>query len=175
MWKNINIGIIDVENKGIHLNVRAVNFEKDKDILIQFRKDTEIESVGTSDGFDFNAYLNRVRERVNKLPIGQLIIEVDNIPVGQMGLGITEYEGFDIGYVDLFYLIPDYRGKGFGKGLIRYADKFFRKMNISEYHLRVDSNNQRAVNLYTNSGMVKIKEEYLGNGKYPIWRMRKVL
>lgn len=171
----MNIGLIDFENNGLDLYVRVVNLENDKDTLIRFRKDTEINNVGTSDNFDFNAYLNRVSERVNKLPIGQLVIEKDNIPVGQMGLGITNHEGIEIGYIDLLYLIPDYRGKGLGKVLIRYSDKFFRAMNISEYHLRVSSNNKIAINLYSLSGMVKIKEEYVENEKYPVWRMRKVL
>ncbi|WP_102275552.1 GNAT family N-acetyltransferase [Cytobacillus massiliigabonensis] len=171
----MNVGVNGIRNKRFNLNVRVVNFENDKNILIQFRKDTEIENTGTLDGFDFKAYLNRVRERVNKLPIGQLIIEKDNIPVGQMGFGITNYESIEIGYVDLLYLLPDYRGKGLGKELIRYADKFFSEINVSEYHLRVSSNNHIAINLYTHLGMVKIEEEYPENEKYPVWRMRKVL
>ncbi|MFC0418208.1 hypothetical protein ACFFHH_22695 [Cytobacillus solani] len=52
----MNIGLIDFENNGLDLYVRVVNLENDKDTLIRFRKDTEINNVGTSDNFDFNAY-----------------------------------------------------------------------------------------------------------------------
>ncbi|TDK61760.1 GNAT family N-acetyltransferase [Bacillus salipaludis] len=168
----MSIGVIEFENKLLDLNVRVIDIEKDKDVLIQFRKDTQIQSVGKLDGFDFGSYLNRVRERINKLPNGQLLIEKDNIPVGQMGLGIVDYEGIDIGYVDLFYLIPEYRGKGLGEDLIRYAENFFKEINVYEYQLRVSSANQRAIRLYTNSGLVKISED---NEEHPVWRMRKIL
>ncbi|WP_284469739.1 GNAT family N-acetyltransferase [Peribacillus simplex] len=38
-----------------------------------------------------------------------------------MELQVREYEGTEIGYVNLFYLIPEYRSKGIGKELVRYA------------------------------------------------------
>ncbi len=34
--------------------------------------------------------------------MGQLIIEKEKTPVGQMGLGILNYNGIRIGYVGLF-------------------------------------------------------------------------
>ncbi|MGG1396906.1 GNAT family N-acetyltransferase [Bacillus salipaludis] len=154
------------------MNLRLIDIENDKDLLIQFRKDTYIQSFGTEEGFDETSYINRMRERVNKLPDGQLIVEYDNTPVGQIGLGILDYCGTQIGYVNLIYLLSEYRGKGLGKDLIRYAENFFRDMNVSEYHLRVSPTNERAIQLYTNSGMVKLREE---NEEHPVWRMRKIL
>ncbi|WP_256942554.1 GNAT family N-acetyltransferase [Bacillus sp. OV166] len=99
-----------------------------------------------------------MRERVNKFANGQVIIEEDNISIGQMELQILEFDGKEIGYVNLFYLTPEYRGKGLGKELIRYAENFFRKSNVSKYHLREAPTNQRAIHLYTKSGMVKLRE-----------------
>lgn len=113
-----------------------------------------------------------MEERVRKFPDGQVILEKDQEPIGQMELQIREYEGTDIGYVNLFYLIPEYRSKGLGKELVRYAENFFRQFNVSEYHLRVSPDNQRAISLYMNSGMVKVREE---NEKYLVWRMSKSL
>ncbi|TVX78678.1 GNAT family N-acetyltransferase [Peribacillus simplex] len=113
-----------------------------------------------------------MKERVRKFPDGQVIIEKDQEPIGQMELQIREYEGTEIGYVNLFYLIPEHRSKGLGKELVRYAERFFRQFNVSEYHLRVSPDNQRAIRLYTNTGMMKISEE---NEKYPVWRMSKSL
>ncbi|MEH7484402.1 GNAT family N-acetyltransferase [Neobacillus drentensis] len=155
------------------MNFRTIDIEKDKDIIIKFRKDSYVVSFGTEEGFgDEIAYINRIRERVNKFPNGQIIIEEDNISIGQMELQILEFDGKEIGYVNLFYLTPEYRGKGLGKELIRYAENFFRKSNVSEYHLRVAPTNQRAIHLYTKSGMVKLREE---NEKYLVYRMRKLL
>ncbi|MDQ6596478.1 GNAT family N-acetyltransferase [Bacillus salipaludis] len=154
------------------MNFRIIDIEKDKDLLIKFRKDTYIHSFGTDEGFDEIGYINRMEERVNKCPSGQLIVEEDNTPIGQIGLGIVDYCGTQIGYINLIYLLSDYRGKGLGKDLITNAENFFRDMNVSEYHLRVSSTNQRAIQLYTNSGMVKLREENKGQ---PVLRMKKIL
>ena len=152
---------------------RTIDTDKDKDIIVKFRKDSFVVSFGSKDGFgDENTYLQRMKEWIRKFPDGQVIIEKDQEPIGQMELQIREYEGTEIGYVNLFYLIPEYRSKGLGKELVRYAENFFRQFNVSEYHLRVSPDNQRAIRLYTNSGMVKIREE---NEKYPVWRMSKSL
>ncbi|MBT2664176.1 GNAT family N-acetyltransferase [Bacillus sp. ISL-4] len=117
---------------------RTIDTDKDKDIIIKFRKDSYVVSFGSEDGFgDENTYLQRMKERVRKFPDGQVIIEKEQEPIGQMELQIREYEGTEIGYVNLFYLIPDYRSKGLGKELVHYAENFFRQFNVSEYHLRV--------------------------------------
>ncbi|WP_230163479.1 GNAT family N-acetyltransferase, partial [Peribacillus simplex] len=147
---------------------RTIDTDKDKDIIIKFRKDSFVVSFGSEDGFgDENTYLQRMKERVRKFPDGQVIIEKDQEPIGQMELQIREYEGTEIGYVNLFYLIPEHRSKGLGNELVRYAERFFRQFNVSEYHLRVSPDNQRAIRLYTDTGMMKISEE---NEKYPVWR-----
>lgn len=156
-----------------HLNFRTIDIEKDKDLIIKFRKDSYVVSFGTKEGFGYeNDYINRVKERIDKFPKGQVIIKKDNIPIGQMELQIKEFEGKEIGYVNCYYLIPEYRGKGLGKELIDYAEEFFRKSNVSEYHLRVSPTNQRAIHLYTKNEMVKLREE---NEKYLVYRMRKLL
>lgn len=155
------------------MKFRTIDIEKDKDIIIKFRKDSYVVSFGSEEGFgDEIAYINRIKERVNKFPNGQVIIEKDNLPIGQLELQIRDFDGKEIGYVNLFYLIPEYRGKGLGKDLIRYAEDFFRKSNVTEYHLRVSPTNERAIHLYTNSGMVKLREE---NEKYLVYRMGKLL
>lgn len=60
------------------------------------------------------------------MPSGQLIVEEDNTSIGQLGLGIVNYCGTQIGYINLIYLISEYRGKELGKDLIWYAENFFR-------------------------------------------------
>jgi ribosomal protein S18 acetylase RimI-like enzyme len=155
------------------LQYRTIDFEKDKELIIKFRKDSYVVSFGSEEGFgDELAYINRIKERVKKFPEGQVIIEKDNLPIGQMEMQIRDFDGKDIGYVNLFYLIPEYRGKGLGKDLIRYAEDFFRKSNVTEYHLRVSPTNERAIRFYKGSGMVKLREEKERN---LVYRMGKLL
>ncbi|WP_412729386.1 GNAT family N-acetyltransferase [Cytobacillus praedii] len=42
----------------------------------------------------------------------------------------------------MFYLIPEFRGKGLGKDLIRYAEDFFRKSLVTGDHLRNSPTNE---------------------------------
>ncbi|MED3570684.1 GNAT family N-acetyltransferase [Cytobacillus praedii] len=148
-----------------------IDVEKDQDMIIKFRKDSYVVSYGSEEGLgDETAYINRIKERVKKFPYGQVIIEKDNFPIGQMELQIKYFEGREIGYVNLFYLIPEYRGKGLGNTLIHYAEEFFRKASVEEYHLRVSPANKRAIRLYTNSGMVKLREDNEKNLVYRMWK-----
>ncbi|MBO0961411.1 GNAT family N-acetyltransferase [Neobacillus sp. MM2021_6] len=148
-----------------------MNVEDDKEIMIKYRKDAFAVSFGSEDGFgDETNYLQRMSEKVVKFPDGHVIVELDGIPIGQMELHIQEFEGTSIGYVNLYYLIPEYRNKGLGMEFIHYAEDFFKQANVSEYHLRVSPTNLPAIRLYTKAGMTKVREEH---EKYPLWRMSK--
>ncbi|WP_202710957.1 GNAT family N-acetyltransferase [Sporosalibacterium faouarense] len=154
------------------MELRYINFEKDKDIILKFRRDTHIISNGAEEGFDEDAYLNRMRRRINKFPNGQLIVEKDNKAIGQLGLLVRDYCGKSIGYINLIYLIPEYRARGYGREMLKYAEEFFRKLSLNEYHLRVSSTNKNAFEFYRNFGMKKICEE---NRKNKVFLMGKVL
>ncbi|MFD3450195.1 GNAT family N-acetyltransferase [Microbacteriaceae bacterium 4G12] len=155
------------------MNFRTIDIHKDRDIIIAFRKDSYVVSFGTVDGFgDADAYVKRIGERVSRFPDGLVLVEEDEKMIGQMELQITTYEEQEIGYVNLFYLIPEYRSKGLGQYLMEYAEQFFRKYKVSEYHLRVSPTNERAIRFYMKSGMEKLKEE---QSKFLVWRMRKKL
>lgn len=55
---------------------RTIDTDKDKEIIIKFRKDSYVVSFGYEDGFgDENIYLQRMKERIRKFPDGQVIIK----------------------------------------------------------------------------------------------------
>lgn len=157
------------------MKFRTIDIDKDRETIIAFRKDSYVVSFGTVDGFgDEDAYVKRIGERVARFPDGLVLIEEDGKMIGQIELQITTYEEQEIGYVNLFYLIPEYRSKGLGQYLIEYAEQFFRKYGVSEYHLRVEPTNKRAIRFYEKYGMTKLKEEQ-SKSQYLMWRMRKKL
>ena len=91
------------------------------------------------------------------------MLVVDNeVPVGQLELTIKEYEGKEIGYVNLYYLIPEKRGAGLGSLLHDYAIQFFKSKDVEEYHLRVSPTNEHALAFYKKNGMKAIKTEMDG-------------
>jgi ribosomal protein S18 acetylase RimI-like enzyme len=88
-------------------------------------------------------------------------VEDKNQPVGQIEMQIWQEDNQNLGYVNLFYLIPEYRGMGYGVELIDYAESYFRKNGISEYHLRVSISNNRGVAFYEKHGfeLLRVEEE----------------
>jgi ribosomal protein S18 acetylase RimI-like enzyme len=155
------------------LSYRTINIEIDREIIVTFRKDAFVVSFGTDEVFrDEEAYVGGMKERVGRFPDGQVLIEMGDETIGQMELDIKEYDGNEIGYVNLYYLISAYRNKGLGKQLVHYAEEFFKKHGVSEYHLRVSQTNQAAIRLYTKHGMELAGEEH---EQYALYRMKKHL
>lgn len=140
-----------------------IDTKKDRDYIIPFRRDSFVVSFGTDEGFaDEGEYLDWVKARSSEFPDGFVIVWEDEIPIGQIELTIREYEGKTIGYINLYYLIPEKRGLGLGKELHEYALKLFRIHGVSEYHLRVSPTNQYALSFYYKNGMKKIGSEHGG-------------
>lgn len=156
------------------MKFRTIDVEKDRATIIAFRKDSYVISFGSEEGFgDEDEYVRRIAARALRFPDGLVLIEEDGQTIGQLELQIVLHEGSYIGYANLFYLIPSYRGKGYGRQLIAYAEGFFEKYAVKSYHLRVAPTNLRALHLYEKCGFrVLEKEEDQPN---PVWRMVKDL
>ena len=142
-------------------------------IRIQFRRDSfRVSFNGKDDGFDENEYIDLLRKRTVQFPWGYVMVEDNGQVIGQMEIFIREYEGRQIGFVSLYYLIPDARGHGQGMQLTNYAEKHFRQNGVSEYHLRVSPTNEHAVRFYEKAGLTKLKQE---STNHIVWRMGKTL
>ncbi|MEI5909358.1 GNAT family N-acetyltransferase [Bacillus spongiae] len=111
--------------------------------------------------------------RLIRFPEGLVIVEKGGVPIGQIELQIKKIENKEIGYVNLFYLTPEYREKGYGSILIDYAESYFYKHKLKEYQLRVSTTNQRAIRFYKKYGfnLLRIEKEET----VPRYRMRKCL
>ena len=140
-----------------------IDISKHKEYVVPFRRDSFIVSFGTDKEFgDDNVYLDWLQQQSLKNPKGFVLVVENNVPIGQLELTIKEYEGKEIGYVNLFYLIPEKRGMGLGSLLNDYAITFFKNNNVNEYHLRVSPTNKQAIAFYTKNGMKQIKTEMDG-------------
>lgn len=156
------------------LQFRTIEPDQDRELLIQFLKDSHMSSFGEVVGFEEKAFLQRLYELVPQFPDGFVLVTQDGQHVGQMELRIKTVEEREIGYVSLYYITPDYRGRGVSNDFVQYAENFFRAHGMTEYHLRVSPTNARAIRFYEKHGMEKIAEE-MGSAGRPMWRMRKVL
>lgn len=140
-----------------------IEVKKHRNYVIPFRKDSFIVSFGSDQDFgDEEDYLDWLNEKASQFPEGFVVVTEDEIPIGQLELTIVEYEGRSIGYVNLYYLIPEKRGIGLGKKLHEYAVGFFRKQAVSEFHLRVSPNNDSAISFYRKNGLKELGSEVDG-------------
>jgi len=103
-----------------------------------------------------------LKEKIKAFPDGFVLIEEKGKNIGQLELTIREFEGKNIGYVNLYYLIPDMRGKGKGKVLHNYTRQFFKNQHVDEFHLRVSPSNASALAFYRKLGMKEIGPEVGG-------------
>ncbi|MDM5222366.1 GNAT family N-acetyltransferase [Peribacillus sp. NJ11] len=93
-----------------------------------------------------------VTTTVSQNPKGFIVLENEE-PIGQLELTFKEYEGREIGYINLYYSIPEKRGMGLGSLLHDYAINFFKASCVSEYHLRASPSNDHAIAFYRKNGM----------------------
>ncbi|GEL76448.1 GNAT family N-acetyltransferase [Tenuibacillus multivorans] len=145
------------------MNFLPIDLTKHKAKAIAFRRDSFIVSFGTDDGFgDPDGYIQWLAQNQEKFPDGFVMVEEDEVLIGQLELSIREYKGEEIGYVHLFYLVPEKRGQGIGIKLDEYARKFFGKHQVAEFHLRVAPSNDQALSFYKKLGMKVIGPEFDG-------------
>ncbi|GAA0465384.1 GNAT family N-acetyltransferase [Alkalibacillus silvisoli] len=138
---------------GVELNFIPIKPDKHRDIVIRFRRDSYRVSFGTDHNLDLDEYLSFLNEKVEKFPAGFVLVEYEDEVIGQLELSVRYYNGRQIGYVHLYYLIPSKRGKGLGEKLQEYAESFFKKHGVSEFHLRVSPTNKQARAFYRKLGM----------------------
>lgn len=144
------------------IHFKPIDIENDRETLIKFRKDSFEVSFGDDVQFDREDYIQWLAQKQRLFPDGFVIVKENKQSIGQLELSIKEYGGQDIGYVHLYYLIPEKRNIGLGKALHDYAMEFFKKRHVKEYHLRVSPTNERALGFYLKSGMEKLGKEIDG-------------
>jgi GNAT superfamily N-acetyltransferase len=64
-----------------------------------------------------------------------------------------EFHGRDA-FIDEFFLLEEYRGKGVGRTALLHAEKIARKCGIVALHLEVTRHNSRVVDFYGREGFV---------------------
>jgi len=154
------------------LSFKTIDINDDRGKVIEFRKDSFLISFGEISGFgDEKEYLSWLEKKISNYPDGFVMVKKGDIIVGQLELTIREYEDREIGYVNLYYLIPENRGRGMGKQLHQYALNFFKNHNVNEYHLRVSPTNINALKFYKKLGLEEVGPEV--NGK--VIRMKGTL
>ena len=134
------------------LKFRTIDLEKYGDLCIAHRRDSYARSFpdgadrfDRENGLDGSGYLGWLQERIDEYPEGCVHGWDGDTIVGQLEMRIRP-DGS--GYVNLYYLTPEYRGSGAGDELQAYAEAEFRRSGVTVARLSVSPTNTRAVRYY---------------------------
>jgi probable phosphoglycerate mutase len=114
------------------------------------------EAHGSDKGFVPNLYLSSARTHVKEAP--QALVKVMS---GDHFAGIIELDPERgkrdrRGWISLFYLAPEYRGKGFGVQLLGYSAAYFARAGRKAVRLHAAVTNTRAIRFYRLQGFREI-------------------
>jgi GNAT superfamily N-acetyltransferase len=93
---------------------------------------------------------------------GIWLIEVDSRLAGYIALcrGFSiEFNGYDA-FVDEFFLLREFRGRGVGKDVLAQIGNEARKLDVNALHLEVARDNRAARKLYSAAGFAA-RDKYL--------------
>ena len=126
------------------INLRKANVSDQKELsrqdLIYFSDKDENESFGVSTEEEIEEDQSRIKNAY--------IAELNNEVIGKIHIGYNNDSAFIFG----FGVLPESRGKGYGKAVLKEALKLISERNIKQVGLDVAAKNSRALNLYRSFG-----------------------
>ena len=152
------------------LSFRTINPDSaaDADLSIGAYLDACRASYGDDSGFPGRRrHLDWLRSRVEEFPDGHVLAFDGPRYVGQLELQVPY--GLKTGYVNLYFVAGPLRGKGYGRRLHDYADRYFRSWEAERIELHVSPLNEPALGFYRHMGYRLAKVE----GR--LWRMARAL
>ena len=150
------------------LTYRTIDPSADADFAVRAYREACRASYGTDASFQGRAkHLAWLRSRVEEFPDGHVLALLDGRPVGQMELQVPY--GADAGYINLFYVVREFRGVGLGRRMHEHAERYFRSWEADRVELHVSQQNERATGFYRALGYRAMRRE----GR--TWRMAKSL
>lgn len=150
---------IDSASDATELRFAPIDLAHHRELCLEFKIDTFVVSFGSAERFygphreGVDLYLRQLESRLLDDRACCVHVWLGGEIIGQIEAVIRELSGGEVGgYVSLYYLVPAYRGKGFGKDLDAYVVTFFRRHGVRVAQLSVSPSNERAVRLYEACG-----------------------
>ncbi|NER82962.1 MAG: GNAT family N-acetyltransferase [Leptolyngbya sp. SIO1D8] len=103
------------------------------------------------DGSGATDYLLWLRQRMAEIPNSCVHVWQGAQIIGQIEMGFWK-RCPSVGYVNLFYLMPEWRGQGLGQQLEQHATDFFQKLGCKAARLSASPTNFIAMRFYLKQG-----------------------
>ncbi len=146
--------------KNLALRFVQVDLDAHLATCLRFRKDAYVVSFGHDKGY-CEAETTKWFEHLSKHnPNGFLHVMMDNEIIGQLEFkaGLEQEGGGTSGYVNLFYLTPEWRGTGVGQQLHDFVIDELTKQGCTQAHLRYIPGNMIAERFYAKNDWTKSGE-----------------
>lgn len=132
---------------------RRINIDVDGNLAIEFRRDSFVSSFGTDSSFVAHEYFDWLTSHMTKNNFEAFHIWMGKKIVGQLELGMTKKDEH-CGWIYLYYLIPDLRGKGYSKELNQFAEECLRDRGALRAEMNVSPENHQALKAYLKHGWI---------------------
>jgi ribosomal protein S18 acetylase RimI-like enzyme len=165
-WKTLRTGegegecVMRRERDAAGIRIAPIDLERDAATCIAFRRDSFHASFGTHEGCDEemgadgSLYLAKLRARMAQVPEGNCHVWHGDTIVGQTEMRFADVPG--AGYVNLFYLVPEWRHRGLGRLLHDHAVAVFTARGCGSIRLSVSRSNERALAFYRRLGWKRL-------------------
>ncbi len=133
-----------------------IDLELHAELCVRFRRDTFVCSFGGTERFDREygadgaGYLTWVADRLSKFPLGMLHVWRGSDIIGQIEM--RPRGDPPVGYVHLFYLVPEARGTSVGASMHDHVTSLFDALGIRKLRLSVSPTNARAIAYFEKHG-----------------------
>lgn len=141
--------------------IAPILLDRDAAACIEFRRAAYEASFGSTQGVDEEmgagnaTYLASLRARISQVPEGNAHLWHGDRIIGQTEMRLVEGEP-GVGYVNLFYVVPEFRGRGLGRLLHDHASSVFRSLGRDVLRLSVSVRNTAAIAFYRKLGWVVV-------------------
>ncbi len=141
------------------LDFRPVDLNRHGGLCVRFREDMLRCAFGSArpgiSAEDAHRYLQLLHRRESELPGSVVHAWRADCIVGQVEMSRHEGDA-TIGYIHLFYVVPEWRSKGAGPLLEAHAAGFLWRAGCTRLRLSVSETNPRARMFYLRHGWVDI-------------------
>ena len=140
----------------LDLQYKPIDLDRHTEVFLNFLRDTHLCSFGSMEGFaDENGsgeerFTQRVRTRLAEEPESCLHVWRSGEIIGQLHLG--RFVDPAIGYINMFYVSPGWRGTGVAAAMEDYACASLQAQGFQSAYLSVAAQNHRAIRFYEKQG-----------------------
>jgi ribosomal protein S18 acetylase RimI-like enzyme len=166
-WKTVRIEerepecVLRLERGAPRFRIEPIDLERHLATCVAFRRESFVASFGSSAGIEEEmgeneeSYLRQLRGRMAEVPEGNAHLWEEGRIVGQTEMRLVPGDP-SVGYVNLFYVVPECRGRGLGRMLHEHAASVFRARGMQRMRLSVSTQNAMAIGFYRKLGWVSV-------------------